>query len=1173
LVDKNTVKEYKIIIIACAIVLLLLLAALITYFLFYQGGGDDSTYVDQVPWTAADQTISVQKADSDYLIIDGENVPWPDKLSDIEENYIYGTNASNPDTDGDGMEDGWEAYYGVRNPITGRLTIDPNIPDANQNPDGDGFDEHPVWTEYLSGIPIEHRGNGIFDGGDNLTNIEEYIGGSFTDIFEGLDPNIDQKQIAMRGGFHLAWKNNYDSIPEDDIVKSEYAIYNPLKEGDITTDPSDWDTDHDGMDDGFELHFQLSIAALKEQDVYFQDNKSNSWVKREYNYSLDPLDPRDGDLDFDVRIFDQLDSVEGAETLFWKDGLTNAQEYQNNTDPTKWDTDGDSYYDPVTDMYKRLDDFTEVTVTHDRIFWNADGEKIYVPDSNVDWNHDGLIDNKTNPNSPDTDGDLMPDGWELTFDLKPLNSSDRFLDLDGDGMQNYYEYSYPTYTTRWFTTDPFDPDTDGDGMPDGWEAFNAKMTQSPIDVDYIEEDDADGIMDGIKYFFTVNPMVIDYEDDNDGSWILDEYTGEYIYTHIPDNMTNIEEWRPGYWLDGLKAEEGGTWIPKGQYLMGTNPNDPDTDGDNLTDGNELKTGFYGQLIGDIYFTNPAFTVKYYTNASNSDSDSDSDPDNASRVLDDWEETHGQNREPLDENGWDDDQDGIVDEEGEKLVFSPTNATNPDSDLDGLNDVDELFGMWTGQPIRGDPTSGFGWMRTDPNHKDTDLDHIDDSLELEKMVNSKGAYKPYVTNPLDSDTDDDGLEDGLEWSTDFYPWKDHFTTDNWDENEDGDWMEDHDIFSTVDKTNPRMYDTDSDGLSDGWEYKWGSTNDLALIKSYDNFHGTNLANVWEEGMIIWLVNPLNAGDVLEDPDRDGLTNYEEFQNQTDPLNWDTDGDGMADGWEIGMAFWSYNEDSKRWGWNIDALDPTDWHEDPDHDGMTYALWTDKGGGDWQYITYYWPWCNLYEYQFGLNLDGDKVNEQTTHPNEKDTDSDGMPDGFEFWFSDYICNASKPNNFEDNDTLPAGWELFFNGSLWNKPEVYIAVYDHNWNRSSEDVYGLPGAWKAGAQGNYIGKFNPHQQDSVGMGGTDGDKDPDGDSFNNSIERAAHTDPTDTQSKPGVGGRRSAETPPMEDPQNEPELPPEESQEEEQLELVSQVEVQAELKKLEVQIKTAEITKVEG
>ena len=42
------------------------------------------------------------------------------------------------------------------------------------------------------------------------------------------------------------------------------------------------------------------------------------------------------------------------------------------------------------------------------------------------------------------------------------------------------------------------------------------------------------------------------------------------------------------------------------------------------------------------------------------------------------------------------------------------------------------------------------------------------------------------------------------------------------------------------------------------------------------------------------NPLDAA---LDFDGDGLTNLEEYQNGTDPLNPDTDGDGFSDGYEV------------------------------------------------------------------------------------------------------------------------------------------------------------------------------------------------------------------------------------------------------------------------------------
>jgi hypothetical protein len=51
---------------------------------------------------------------------------------------------------------------------------------------------------------------------------------------------------------------------------------------------------------------------------------------------------------------------------------------------------------------------------------------------------------------------------------------------------------------------------------------------------------------------------------------------------------------------------------------------------------------------------------------------------------------------------------------------------------------------------------------------------------------------------------------------------------------------------------------------------------------------------------FIANHLNPADPLvcmEDPDRDGLTNQQEFQAGTDPNNPDTDGDGLSDGDEV------------------------------------------------------------------------------------------------------------------------------------------------------------------------------------------------------------------------------------------------------------------------------------
>ena len=94
------------------------------------------------------------------------------------------------------------------------------------------------------------------------------------------------------------------------------------------------------------------------------------------------------------------------------DGLTDKEEAEHGTDPSKPDTDGDG----LTDKDE--------------------------------------IDRGTDPLNPDTDGDGIPDDEEADRGTDPLNP-----DTDGDGIPDGEEADRGT--------DPLNPDTDGDGFPDG----------------------------------------------------------------------------------------------------------------------------------------------------------------------------------------------------------------------------------------------------------------------------------------------------------------------------------------------------------------------------------------------------------------------------------------------------------------------------------------------------------------------------------------------------------------------------------------------------------------------------------------------------------------------------------------------------------------------------------
>ena len=63
----------------------------------------------------------------------------------------------------------------------------------------------------------------------------------------------------------------------------------------------------------------------------------------------------------------------------------------------------------------------------------------------------------------DTDGDGMPDSWEVRHRLNPADPSDASKDPDRDRLNNLLEYRHGG--------DPHDRDTDSDGLRDGAEVF------------------------------------------------------------------------------------------------------------------------------------------------------------------------------------------------------------------------------------------------------------------------------------------------------------------------------------------------------------------------------------------------------------------------------------------------------------------------------------------------------------------------------------------------------------------------------------------------------------------------------------------------------------------------------------------------------------------------------
>ncbi|AEK73996.1 calcium-binding protein [Thermococcus sp. 4557] len=270
-----------------------------------------------------------------------------------------------------------------------------------------------------------------------------------------------------------------------------------------------------------------------------------------------------------------------------------------------------------------------------------------------------------------------------------------------------------------YKTDPFNPDTDGDGLLDGEEVKIYKT--DPLNVDT----DRDGLTDAeeLKIHHT-NPL----GQDTDGDGLTDREELQFSTNPLSKDSDN----------DGLSDFDEIT-------TYSTDPTTPDTDGDGLTDEEEIK----------VYFTKPA--------------EQDTDGDG----LTDMEEVRKYDTDPLD---LDTDKDGVNDLQE---ITKNTDPHKVDTDNDGLTDKEEIFDFGT-NPLSndtdGDALSDLEELtiyNTDPSLPDTDGDGLVDSKELSlktdpiSMDSDKDGLTDgeevltYGTDPLKPDSDDDGLIDGEE----------------------------------------------------------------------------------------------------------------------------------------------------------------------------------------------------------------------------------------------------------------------------------------------------------------------------------------------------------------------------------------------------------------------------
>ncbi len=518
----------------------------------------------------------------------------------------------------------------------------------------------------------------------------------------------------------------------------------------------------------------------------------------------------------------------------------------------------------------------------------------------------------TSPYNSDTDGDGVGDAEEVGPDINsPLDSDDdgvmdalesSFLDSDNDGVHDQSDPEDSNPCAPNLVSDAcLSLDTDNDGLTNGQEIL--------LGTNLNEADtDGDGIEDLSEVGNDVNlPLNADSDDfidalesainDSDGDGASDQNDAENTNPCVPFPDA----------AECLNIDSDGDGLSNAQEIaLGTNQNNPDTDGDQIPDGVEVGNNFSNPIDSDIDSRIDALE------SAIADADSDG-----------WnDQIDPANNNPCIPNvnsntcvGLDNDGDGVpnaqdtdADNDGIPNIVEGTsdndgdgvpNHLDLDSDGDGISDIIEAGGIDSnvdGVLDNANDSDGDGLADlvdldsggTPIIPQDADADGIPDFAES----NTIDADGDGLSNAADKDADNDGIPDGVEAGS----------NPNSPVDTDNDGLEDY-----------LDLDSDNDGLTDLIEAGGIDGNGDGKLDDFADSDNDGLAD---------LVDSDNGGTALPipDTDNDGIKDFRD---------WDSDNDSIADLVEAGGV--DANGDGK-----------TDEQTDTDNDGLVDLFDPDNSG---------------------------------------------------------------------------------------------------------------------------------------------------------------------------------------------------------------------------------------
>ena len=356
-----------------------------------------------------------------------------------------------------------------------------------------------------------------------------------------------------------------------------------LEEFALGTDPINWDTDGDGLPDGYEVHY-LQSDPLKYASVGTQcdalmneDHDAMAWLKMKMHIVAELILDADGkiigtnnvylsDMEFatvgddDTNRYLRVD--QGADFICytgWVYGVNG---------PWAIQTPGTTNIAAMTNVLVSKDEQVDVVRIHYQVYQHEGF------DPRTGWNMKPCKDNHI-VNTKDytaLDEFLLQAFYWRNYGIMPADMATQTYAIDGKTNKK-------SVLELWAKncTDPNKADTDDDAMPDGWELY----VQAPVEASGKNPDPATyGAVCWVSPKVTYSPDGdVDPPTSGDGLLWPEEFAGVescYRYRDCPTITNPHPEWQNKVW-----------------------PTDPwanDTDGDGIPDGDELKHFVYGDKV-------------------------------------------------------------------------------------------------------------------------------------------------------------------------------------------------------------------------------------------------------------------------------------------------------------------------------------------------------------------------------------------------------------------------------------------------------------------------------------------------------------------------------------------------------------------------------------------------